>query len=204
MKLWLSIKNKEKSEFKTDFFPTLVVQTPTLFLLTYKFDTSTWIIKESPVKYIQTDNFSVFHLTRLHHVIYGHFEYNGKKYEGQLGCYLRQVGAQGFDHVLIFHEWDDIIFENSLSSILMQKADYLVLDLEDFNKSRKLIGQDEYSFNEYVAKKLSKSIADENGLTIQDETTLFSIFTDKFDASNLMSSKGMSIFLEEQAKKENT
>lgn len=201
MKIWLTVQDQEKSEFKADFIPELVVPTSDLYLLTYKFNTSTYIIKDEGEKDIKTDDFSVFHLTRLHHVLYGHFMYNGEKIGAQVGCHLRQVGFQGFHPVLISHDYGDILFENAISYALTEKADYLVLDLEDFNKTRKLIGQKEFSFNEYVAKKLSKSISDENGLTLHDETSLFSLLTDKFDDTNLMSSRGMSIFLEEQAKK---
>ncbi len=203
MKIWLSEKNKEKSEFKADFVLEQIVPTQTYYLLTYKFDTSTWIINNPPKKDFQTDSFSIFHFTRLHHIIYGYFEYKGLRYDAQVGAYLRQVGVQGFDHVLISHRpWGDpVIFENPSSGILLEKTDIVIIDLEDFNNARKLIGQEEYTFNQYVAKKLSNTISDENGLTLQDETTLFSILTDKFDPTNLMSSKGMSVFLEEQAKR---
>lgn len=199
MKLYVKVRDSETS-FKVDFIPEISVLTPELYLLTYKFDTYRYIIKDGTEPDIRTDNYSEFHLTRLHHIIYGHFYYNEQKIGAQIGCYVRRVGATGFVNVLLSHDFEEIFFENAISEIFFEEANLMIIDLEDFNKTRRLIGQNEYTLTEYLARKLSKFIADDNGLTLNEETSLFSVFVDKFDPSNIMTSKGMTIFLEEQSK----
>jgi hypothetical protein len=200
MRLYITIENSDKA-FEVDFITEVAVPTPDLYLLTYKFDTYRYIIKDGTEPDIRTDNYSEFHLTRLHHIIYGHFFYDNKKIGAQIGCYVRRVGVPGFVTVLLSHDFGETTFVNGISEIFFDEASLMILDLEDFNKTRRLIGQTEYTLTEYIAKRLSKVIADENGLTLNEETSLFSVFVDKFDPSNIMTSKGMTIFLEEQLKK---
>jgi hypothetical protein len=200
MKLSLKIKGTETS-LKVDLISEVSVPTPNLYLLTYKFDTYRYIMKLGSQQDIRTENYSEFHLTRLDHIIYGYFYYKGQKIGAQIGAYVRRVGMTGFVNVVLSHDFCDYTFENEISEIIFDdEVNLMIIDIEDFNMTRKLIGQSEYSLTEYLAKKLSQEIADDNGLTLNEETSLFSVFVDKFDPLNFMTSNGMTIYLEEQAK----
>lgn len=200
MRLYISLENSGEA-FEVDFIAEVAVPTPDLYLLTYKFDTYRYIIKGGGEPDIRTDNYSEFHLTQLNHIIYGHFFYDNKKIGAQIGGYVRRIGVPGFVTVLLSHDFGDKIFVNGISEIFFNEASLMIIDLEDFNKTRTLIGQTEYSLMEYISKRLSKVVADENGLTLNEETSLFSVLVNKFDPSDIMTSKGMTIFLEEQLRK---
>lgn len=201
MDVWLKLQGKEKSAFKADIIPEVSVHTPDLYLLTYKFNKSDYIFFDNDGGNIKTDNYSEYNLIKLQHIIYGHFFYENLKINVQIGFYIRQVGIIGLVPVLLFHDYKEPFFENPHSDILGENAQYLIIDLIDFNKTRNLIGQKELSLKEFIAEKLSRNIADEHGLTFYQETSLFSHVSERFEESDLMTVSGMKIFMEEQLKK---
>lgn len=199
MRLRLKAKNEV---ILVDFICEGIIGTPDLHLLVYQYDTATYIIKDGTAPDILTDNFAEFHLTKLQHIAHGYFMYENKKVGAQIGFYLRPMGVSGLVKVLLSHDFGDVFFYDENCEIFGSgDTRHMIIDLEGFNSIRRLMGLNEFTLKEYISRKLAHPIADDKGITFKDETSLFSVIPDKFDTDNIMTVKGMRVFLEEQDKK---
>ncbi|QMW05486.1 hypothetical protein [Spirosoma foliorum] len=196
MKIWVFIEGKENEEpFQVDFIPQQVVNTPNLFILLYNLETYRYLGDEANVK---TAAFKEFHLTKMHHVIYGTFKYENEIYDAQVGCYLRRNGVQGFEQLLFNNYPIDKFFKGAPLEPDIDNREILIIDLDDFNHARSLIGHEAMNFREYLTKRLIGYRGGKNGLTIFDDTSLFNVIDDSLDSSSFITSKGLEVFLEEQ------
>lgn len=194
MEIYVSSK---QDNLKVDFICEAVVPASQLLLLITTTNTNRWIIKlDSPSPDIKTDPIAEFQLRPIKHFVYGHFMHKGQKVSGQLAAYTKRVGVAGFDYVFIPNDF--ISGGYKTPNAFFKDVSYQIIDLQDFNETRKLLGLDEYNIVEYIAAREGNPIADEYGLTLEDHTTLFSITPDTFDKSNLMTVNGLKIFLEQQ------
>ena len=201
MNIYVTTGESEAS-VKVDFISEVALPTPSLYLMIYSLNTYTYIMGDNPMgPDVRTDNYSKFRFVKLDHIIYGYFIYNDKKVSAQVGGFNNRTGIPCFVNVLLSHDYGEVIFKDTFGNGCGEPSEFMIVDLEDFNKTRQLIGQDNYTLNEYLARKLAKVWVNDNGLSLDDETSLFSPLVGEFDPSTLMTSKGMAIFLEEQLKK---
>ncbi|QJB29895.1 hypothetical protein HF329_00665 [Chitinophaga oryzae] len=200
MELRLDIEDSNKS-IKVEFVPELAVQANDVYLLSYEYDAFRYICFNGDEPDIRVDEHSQYKFSLIKHIIYGHFIYESQKISGQVGAYLSSSKFGAFDHVLLSHDYCGVGFRSQIIGYMPGHSKYILVDLDDFNKTKKLINQESYTLYDYLEKKLSPMRVEDLGLSFEDETTLFSPISDRFDKSNIWSIKGMSMYIEELIKK---
>ena len=199
MTLWLRHNDKD---IKVDFEPTNILTTPSLYLLIFSEQSYRYIFLNDTDS-ILTDKYNEFHLTRLDHLLYGSFIFQDIKYDCQVGAFIRRQGMQGFDHLLIRHYPFEITFTNYFFDFDYTDTDFRIIDYNDYCLTRDLVGHEKITFKEYIEKLLSKERVTDTGLTILDDTSFFNVVGNGFNKANIITSKGMDIFFEEQIDKNN-
>jgi len=203
MKLTLDIESSNKT-IKVEFIPELAVSVKDLYLLSYEYDAIRYICFNNNKSDIRVDEHSRYEFNSLKHIIYGHFGYENQKIGGQIGAYVSKLNHGGLEHVLLYHDFCGVYFKSRILEDMTGSLTHLIIDLEDFNKARNLIGQERYTLYDYLELKLSISPNNDLGLSLNDETALFSPVANRYDKSNIWSIKGMSMYLEDLVRKSNS
>jgi hypothetical protein len=189
--------NDKKENVKFD--PIQTVLTPDLYLLIYSYKAKMFL---DTVSLDETNVFSLFHLSKVHHVIYGEMKFNNTIFEIQVGAITDKVCSRGFDLFLMRHFPYDGQFESVFEPYeFTEDVKHLIIEYSDFAKVRELLEMPTLNFKEYTNLLLKYSEGKVNNFILADETSLFNVVSKDFDLSKLITIRGFDIYRDELRKK---